>query len=62
MLKPKVDQDKCIGCGACASLCPEVFQLKEGKSQVINPSGCDKCNCQEAASSCPAEAITLIKE
>ncbi len=59
MLKPTVDSSKCIGCGTCASLCPEVFQLNEGKSKVINPERCDKCNCQEAADSCPAEAITL---
>ncbi len=59
MPKIEIDSDKCIGCGACASLCPEVFQLEEGKSKVINSEGCDKCDCQETADSCPVEAIIL---
>jgi Fe-S-cluster-containing hydrogenase component 2 len=29
------------------------------ESQVKDPKGCDKCDCNEAASSCPAQAITL---
>ncbi len=56
MPKVTVDKNKCIGCGVCESLCPEVFQLKNGKSSVINPEG--KCNLQEAIDSCPVQAIT----
>jgi ferredoxin len=42
LVKVKVDQDLCIGCGLCESLCPEVFRLSaEGKSEVVNPDGCD---------------------
>jgi len=53
----KVDRDKCIGCGLCASLCPEVFELKNGKSHVKNPKG--KCNLKEVVDSCPAQAISV---
>ncbi|MCD6476908.1 MAG: ferredoxin [Candidatus Aenigmarchaeota archaeon] len=49
----KVDQEKCIGCGACASLCPEVFEIKEGKAHVIS----DK-ECKEAIDACPVGAIS----
>jgi len=58
---PKVDQDKCIGCGLCASICPEVFEMgKDGKSHVKNPKACAKSKCcKEAADSCPVQAITL---
>jgi ferredoxin len=57
--KPVVDQELCIGCGNCESVCPEVFELDdEGKSQVKNPQGCSECDCQEAIDSCPAEAIS----
>ena len=60
MVVPSVDKEKRIGCGLCASTCPDVFELgDDGKSHVKDPKGCDKCNCNEATSSCPAQAITL---
>ena len=49
-------KDKCIGCGACAAMCPEGFELKKGKSHVKN----SKAKCiKEAAASCPVGAIVL---
>ena len=54
-----VDQDKCIGCGACAALCPEVFEMKEGKSYIKDSGACDKCDCKQVADSCPVDAITV---
>jgi ferredoxin len=60
MVTPSVDKEKCIGCGLCASTCPDVFELgDDGKSHVKDQNACDKCDCDEAASSCPAQAITL---
>ena len=55
----KVDQEKCIGCGLCESVCPEVFELKDGKSFVKDPKACKNGTCKEAAESCPVQAITL---
>ena len=54
----KVDQEACIGCGACASICPQVFQINnEGKSKVISQ---DDVECaKNAAQSCPVQAITV---
>lgn len=57
-----VDLEKCIGCGACAEICPAVFFLDEeiGKSRVIDPEACDYSGCCEAAEeNCPVEAITV---
>ena len=51
----KVDQATCIGCGACASICPEGFEMKGGKAKVKNPKA--KC-IDEAISNCPVEAIS----
>ncbi|MEM2918445.1 MAG: ferredoxin [Candidatus Altiarchaeota archaeon] len=52
----KVDREKCIGCGTCAAICPEGFELDdEGKAKVKNPKA--KC-VDEAISSCPVEAIS----
>lgn len=60
MTNAKVNKEKCIGCGLCASLCPEVFQMgSDGKSEVINPHGCPTCNLGEIAEQCPVQAISI---
>lgn len=61
-MRPKVDRELCIGCGACQSLCPEVFQLDgDGKSTVLE--GVDyKANkecIQKAVENCPVQAISI---
>ena len=58
MPKPKVNQELCIGCGTCESICPKVFKLENGKSTVIAPD-CGDCDCQKAVDSCPVSAISL---
>jgi ferredoxin len=58
MSKVSVNQDLCIGCGTCESLCPNVFKLENGKSQVISQD-CGNCNCKEVAGSCPVSAIIV---
>ncbi|MBU5557578.1 MAG: ferredoxin [Candidatus Aenigmatarchaeota archaeon] len=58
MPTPKVDRNKCIGCGACVSLCPDVFELgPDGKSRVKNQKG--KCDLQSVVDTCPVGAISL---
>lgn len=53
-----VDQEGCIGCGACVALCPGVFEMNaDGKSIVISQD--DVAGAQNAASSCPVQAITV---
>ncbi len=59
-MKVKVNKDACIGCGACAAICPDVFEIDdEGLSTVTNeevPS--DKVDeAKEAVESCPTSAI-----
>lgn len=62
--KIQVDQDKCIGCGLCASTCPEVFELDEnGKSIVKDADACENAGCCQAAlDDCPAGAINWKDE
>ncbi|MDP2925485.1 MAG: ferredoxin [Nanoarchaeota archaeon] len=55
-----VDRNKCIGCGACSSICDKVFEMKEGKAQVKKGQEKTTLPCaKEAAESCPVEAIKL---
>jgi ferredoxin len=59
-MKPKVNQDLCIGCGACEATCPKVFKVKEdSKSHVIDAKACADCDCQAACDACPVNAISL---
>ena len=57
-MKVKVDKEKCIGCGACVSCCPEVFELKDFKARVKTPATSKKC-AKEAAETCPVKAIEV---
>jgi len=55
----KVDQGLCIGCGACVAVCPDVFEIKpDGKSHVKDGADCSKCDCDQAAQTCPVGAIS----
>ena len=61
-MRVKVDEDTCIGCGACEEICPAVFHVDDeiGKSRVIDEDACDYAGCCEAAEeNCPVEAITV---
>jgi len=63
MKKLKVDEEKCLGCGACASLCPKVFKINEkGKSEVIDQNGDTPENIETAIAACPVQAILWEEE
>jgi len=52
--------ENCIGCGLCASTCPEVFTLTdEGVAHAIEDevSGSTVDAAKEAAENCPVSAI-----
>jgi len=61
MPKATVNQEICIGCGTCESMCPQVFRVENGKSQVISED-CKDCNCQGVVDSCPVSAISVSEE
>lgn len=53
----KVDQEKCVGCGACVDECPlGAISIPDDKA-VVNEDECGGCGACVGA--CPAEAITL---
>jgi len=56
----KIDEEKCIGCGTCAALCPQTFGLNdENKAIVITSEGADEESVKIAAASCPVQAIEI---
>ena len=59
--KIKVDQDLCIGCRTCVSVCPELFAFDDAKAKAKpKKASVDDAGCAEkAASSCPAQAISV---
>ena len=55
-----VDQEKCIGCGACAAIAPATFKINDsGKSEVINEQGDSEDIIKQAVDACPVQAITV---
>jgi len=59
-MKLRVDQEGCISCGLCVTICPEVFQLNEDeKSEVIVSPIPEECEAEaeEAMESCPVTVI-----
>ena len=54
----ELDQEKCIGCGMCAAVCPHgVFEVDERKAQVVDLDACIECGA--CAGTCPVEALKV---
>lgn len=53
----KIDKEKCIGCGACVSICGAIFEMDDDmKARVKSQKNCPCV--KEAIDSCPVEAIS----
>ena len=64
-MKIKVNESSCIGCGACAAICEDVFELNDsGLSEVkVDTVPEDKVDAaKEALESCPTAAIEEVNE
>jgi len=56
-MKYTVDKDLCIGCGVCASVCADCFEMgDDGLAYFIEASTNTEC-CEEAMENCPVTAI-----
>lgn len=56
-----IDKSKCTGCSLCTAICPKVFRMDNGHAEAYTnpvPAKAERA-AQDAANSCPAEAITL---
>ena len=54
----EVNKDLCIGCGTCTALCPNVFEMEDGKAVVVSKEF-KECNSEEVIDSCPVNAISV---
>jgi ferredoxin len=61
---PVIDEEACIGCGACEEICPEVFRMNEslGFALVVNPGGADADKIEEAIEACPVNCISWSED
>ena len=51
-----VDESQCIGCGICQNVCPDGFEIINGKAKLKN----DNALCiKDAVNACPRGAIVL---
>lgn len=62
ILKPVVDEKKCIHCLFCAQFCPDncILMAKDGKRGSINYFYCKGCGI--CAEECPVKCIAMVKE
>jgi len=60
--KPKVNNEKCIGCGKCMNFCPqktiEIIKKKGKKKARIKDKNCIRCYCCQEL--CPSAAVDTV--
>ncbi|MCD6423417.1 MAG: ferredoxin [Elusimicrobia bacterium] len=62
-MKVTIDETLCTGCGLCEQLVSDVFEVVDNIARVkvaVVPSDLEE-SVEEAADSCPAEAIIVEK-
>ena len=63
MKKIHVNQEACIGCGACVAIDPEHFAFNdEGLSHPISEENLESSELQNAINSCPTCAISISED
>ena len=66
-MKVSIDKSKCIMCGSCVAICPEVFEMKDDGSVDVKEQYKEKdisddaiiAKVKEAEVACPATAIVV---
>ncbi|MFH1565970.1 MAG: ferredoxin [bacterium] len=65
-MKIVLHEEKCLGCGSCASVAPEIFELEEGVVKLRKEPDLSDSKILEqvklAVSLCPNEVIEIIED
>ena len=59
MARVTIDKALCTGCGLCASLCPDAFEMGDDNIAKVKGDSCGGQDINEVASQCPVEAIKV---
>jgi NAD-dependent dihydropyrimidine dehydrogenase PreA subunit len=55
------DDDKCVDCGACVSLCPmDALTFGEGHAVILDEERCNGITCGLCVDACTMRAIRLL--
>lgn len=58
-MKARVNKELCVGCGLCASMNPEVFQMDENGLATAVKETEDEALLQDSIDNCPVSAISM---
>ena len=59
----EVDEEKCLDCGACVSICPvNAIAFADDFSVIFDKEKCLGKTCSTCVDACPAKAIKLIQQ
>lgn len=63
-MQVKVNKDLCVGCGTCAAVAPDLFEMKEdGKAEFVGEANDETMETVDRAiSMCPTSAIEKSEE
>jgi uncharacterized protein (DUF362 family)/NAD-dependent dihydropyrimidine dehydrogenase PreA subunit len=58
LLRPRADEERCTGCGACVDQCPVSALLMNENYPIADPEICIRCFCCQEI--CPEKAMALV--